>query len=289
MQRFLTIFLDTDDGARIRVHVAGSGQPVVLLHEWAGDHVLWTPLADRLARHFRVYAWDARGHGGQERRGGEPPTLERMAADLAALIRAFALEKPIVVGHSMGALTAWAYIARYGCADLAKLCVLDQSPRLLTDDDWALGIYGRFSARDNQRLIATMWADFPEGVLQLVGNGKNERARDAYQRNSRGMQRLRERLALVDSEPLITCWDSLTRADLRPVLPKITVPTLLIYGAQSNYYGPETGAYVCDQIPDARLLIYEHADHAPHLNRPEHFLSDLRRFAGVEPGWVAAA
>ena len=288
MQRFLSLFVDMDDGARLRALVAGWGRPVVLLHEWAGDHTLWTPLADRLARRFRVYAWDARCHGGQAGKGG-PATIERMADDLATMIRALSLDKPIIVGHSMGALTAWAYIERYGCAGIEKLCVLDQSPRLITDDDWSLGIYGRFSARDNRRLIATMWADFPGGVLQLVGNGKNARTREAYQRNSRGMQRLRERLAMFDPEPLITCWDSLTRADLRPVLSRITVPTLLIYGADSNYYGPETGAYVRDQIADARLLVYEHADHAPHLNRPEHFLHDFCAFAGADPNWEAAA
>ncbi|MCB9947665.1 MAG: alpha/beta hydrolase [Rhodospirillaceae bacterium] len=269
------------DGETIPVQITGNGPPIVLLHEWAGDSHLWTPLAERLAHHFTVHAWDARGHGGHPSTGSEPPTLQRMADDLMDLIDRFALVRPLVVGHSMGALTLWAHVLRHGCRHLGRICILDQSPKLVTDDGWPFGIYGGFTVADNARLVARMRADFPEGVLHLVGHGKNPKARDAYERNSRGMQRLRERLAALAPEPLIACWQSLTAADLRPALPRITVPTLLIYGEASNYYGPEVGAHVQSQIAGSRLLVYEHSDHAPHLNRPEHFLEDLAAFAAA--------
>ena len=278
-----------DDGEIIHVHTVGSGPPLVLLHEWAGDHSLWAPLAERFAHAFSVYQWDARGHGGHASTGREPPVVDRMADDLKQMLEHFNLDAPLVVGHSMGALTIWAHVARYGCDGFGQLCIIDQSPRLLTDEAWSLGIYGRFTAEDNARLTAAMQADFPEAVLGLIGNGKNPRIREAYERNSRGMQRIRERMASMDPEPLITAWKSLGEKDFRPVLSKITVPTLLVYGDESNYYGPETGVYVQGEIPDASLLVYEHADHAPHLNRPEHFIEDLSHFAGVTIRHSAAA
>ena len=277
----------TRDGETIHVRITGDGPPIVLLHEWAGDSHLWTPIADRLAHRFTVYAWDARGHGGHPSDAVEAATVDRMADDLKELIERFVLVEPVVVGHSMGALTLWAHVLRHGCRHFGRMCILDQSPKLVTDEAWSLGIYGDFTAADNARLVSHMRRDFPGAVLHLVGHGRNPKARDAYARHSRGMQRLHERMSSLKPEPLIETWESLTATDFRPALPRISVPTLLIYGEASNYYGPEVGAYVHSKIAGSRLLIYEHADHAPHLNRPEHFLEDLTAFA-LTPGRVAA-
>jgi pimeloyl-ACP methyl ester carboxylesterase len=63
------------------------------------------------------------------------------------------------------------------------------------------------------------------------------------------------------------------------VLPSIDAPALLVYGSESNYYGVETGEYVRRSIPDARLVVYEGADHSPHIARPQRFVADLLRFA----------
>ena len=286
MLTILTAFT-ASDGETIHVRITGDGPPIVLLHEWAGDSHLWTPIADRLAHGFTVYSWDARGHGGHLPTGAEPPSVDRMADDLKDLITRFALVNPIVAGHSMGALTVWAHVLRHGCRHLGRICILDQSPKLLTDAGWRLGIYGGFTAADNARLVDLMRADFAGGVLHLVGHGKNAKARDAYVRQSRGMQRLRERLSVLEPGPLIEIWQSLTAKDFRPALSRITVPTLLIYGEASNYYGPDVGVYVQSQVAGSRLLIYDHADHAPHLNRPEHFLEDLKAFA-MAPNAAAA-
>ena len=57
---------------------------------------------------FTVHAWDARGHGATGANpapGTEPPTVERMARDLKQVIDHLGLESPLMVGHSMGALT----------------------------------------------------------------------------------------------------------------------------------------------------------------------------------------
>jgi non-heme chloroperoxidase len=69
-----------------------------------------------------------------------------MARDLKQVIDTLAREAPLLVGHSMGALTLWQYVARYGCRGLGGLCIIDQSPKLVTDAGWRLGIYGDFPA-----------------------------------------------------------------------------------------------------------------------------------------------
>lgn len=270
--------ITVDDGETIRLRVTGHGQPLVFLHEWAADCRVWTAIQDDLAGDFATYAWTARGHDGPPT-GREPPTVERMARDLHQVIDQFALQRPILVGHSMGALTIWQHVALFGCAGLGGLCLIDQSPRIVTDQDWPLGVYGDFPAARNQAFLDGLAADFPETVLRLVAFGRNQRARQLYERNSSGMQRLRERLARLDPAPLISIWRSLGDADFRPVLPRISVPTLLVYATASNYYGPPVADYVHRHIQGSILRLYEDADHSPHLGRRDRFVADLRQWA----------
>ena len=275
--------LAADDGEEIRVQVDGHGPAIVLLHEWASNHRVWAPIAHRLCHHYTVYRWDARGHGGHGEAhrppSGRPVTIERMADDLRNLLDHFRLEHPIVVGHSMGALTLWTYIARYGCGMLGSIGVIDQSPRLITDADWQLGIYGDWSEARDQDFVAAMRADFVNTVIEFVSFGLNQRARQRYQEGHPSIERVRTYLAMLDRVPLIEVWTTFSRADFRTVLPAITVPALLVYGSESNFYPQPTGTYVRDSTPSAELLVYEGADHSPHLAEPDRFTADLARFA----------
>ena len=268
----------TDDGAQIHVSVRGHGPPVVLLHSWAADHTAWGPIATELAHRHTIYAWDARGHGRSAGTGGGPPVVARMARDLRALLAHFGLERPAVVAHSMGVLTLWQMIQDFGCDGIGRVCIIDQSPLLITDDDWRLGIYGDWSDGRNRDYMAAMRADFPGSVLNLLAGGHNAKARHQVEANTPGIQRLREALARLDPEPLVLCWESLGQADYRPVLPAITVPALLIYGTASNYYGTETARYVAGRIPGSTLHLFDGADHSPHHADRKRFLGLLEPF-----------
>ena len=271
-----------EDGEEIRVQVGGHGPAIVLLHEWASSHRIWEPIAHRLTDRFTVYRWDARGHCGHgdahPPASGRPVTVERMADDLRDLLDHFRLERPVIVGHSMGALTLWAYIARHGCGRLDRIGVIDQSPRLITDADWRLGIYGDWSHARDQAFVDAMRGDFVGAVIQLISFGLNGRARWRYDTGHPSIERLRTYFGMLDPVPLIEVWPTLSAADFRPTLPAISVPALLVYGTESNFYPPPTGPFVRDAIPSAELLVYEGADHSPHVGEPDRFAADLARF-----------
>ena len=271
------LHFSADDGEEIRVQVSGHGPPLVLLHEWASSHRVWEPIAHRLADRFTLYRWDARGHGGRPGMA-HPLTVERMADDLRDLIDHFRLDRPMVVGHSMGALTLWAYIARYGCGRLGRIGVIDQSPRLVTDAEWRLGIYGDWPEERDRAFVESLRADFVGTVALLIAMGLNRAARHRYDSDHPSQERLRLYLRMLHREPLIEVWTTLTGADFRPTLPSIDIPALLVYGAESNFYLPATGAYVRDAIPDAQLMVYDGADHSPHVNQPDRFAADVTRF-----------
>jgi pimeloyl-ACP methyl ester carboxylesterase len=249
-----------------------------MLHGWTASHQEWAPFLGELQRRHRVYRWDARGHGGHPLDGGEQPTVDRMARDLANLIAHYQLENVVAVGHSMGALTLWQYIRDFGTRQLAKLCFIDQSPKLMTEPGWAHGIYGDFGPSKASELMTWLEEDFAEGVLKLAAFGLNERAREKYLAGASGWEKSRAALRQLEPSPLLTCWASLTAADYRDVLKRIDIPAMLVYGGQSNFYGLDTARYVASQIPDAVLHIYEGADHSPHQWQRERFARELMQF-----------
>jgi 3-oxoadipate enol-lactonase len=98
-----------DGGVRLAARVvadAGAGAPALLLHHGlASSQRIWDLMLPRLARRFRVVTYDARGHG----RSAKPSSgygFDRVVADAAAVSRAARLDRPVVVGHSWGAMVA---------------------------------------------------------------------------------------------------------------------------------------------------------------------------------------
>ena len=84
---------------------------VLLLHGLLGRASHWAPTARRLAPRYRAVALDQRGHGRSERPDG-PYTAEAYLADAVAAVEQLDLAPVTVVGHAMGALTAWQLAAR---------------------------------------------------------------------------------------------------------------------------------------------------------------------------------
>ena len=268
-----------DDGEKIHLKISGEGPPMVMLHGWTSSHQEWFPFVAELQKRHTVFRWDARGHGGHRLRAPELATVSRMAKDLHQCLCHYELDGVCAVGHSMGALTLWQYVRDFGTARIGKLCLIDQSPRLVTDRDWSHGIYGDFDRTKAERFVDDLQRDFAESVLRLGALGLNERARQKYLENARGWEKSRLQLRELDAKPLIACWQSLTDADYRDVLAKIDVPSLLIYGGESNFYHTSTAHYVHGRIADAVLHIYEGTDHSPHQWQRERFTQELLAFA----------
>jgi pimeloyl-ACP methyl ester carboxylesterase len=105
-----------DGGVRLRVRVvddAGRGVPTLVLHHGlASSQHIWDLMLPRLARRFRIVTYDARGHG----RSAKPTTgygFPTVVADALGVIDATRSPRPIVVGHSWGAMVALELAARH--------------------------------------------------------------------------------------------------------------------------------------------------------------------------------
>ncbi|MEH6650065.1 MAG: alpha/beta hydrolase [Motiliproteus sp.] len=270
--------LISHDQTPIRYVSLGHGRPLIFLHGWTASVREWLPFAAPLSEQFRTLCWDARGHGDHRYNSDIDMGIGAMAADLHQLITELKLDKPVLIGHSMGALTSWEYIRHYGSDHLGGLCIIDQSPKLITDSNWQHGIYSDFDSNSNQHLIGRLGEDFAEGVLELAANGNNPRITENYQRNSRGFQKLRLTLQQLPADLLIRAWKSLSTQDYRDVLSQINIPCLQIYGDQSQFYSQDLAHWVACQLNNTQLQFYPNSDHSPHLWHQQQFIYDLNQF-----------
>ncbi|HEY2673562.1 MAG TPA: alpha/beta hydrolase, partial [Rugosimonospora sp.] len=117
-------FVDTVDGVRLAYEVAGTGEPPMLfIHGWCCDRSYFAPQLRHFAAHHAVAALDLRGHGDSGRPEPEPGNydVEALAGDVLAVARAAGLDRPVVVGHSLGGLAALVCAGRPGAVRAAVL------------------------------------------------------------------------------------------------------------------------------------------------------------------------
>ncbi len=263
----------TSDGANIALTIQQGDEkatPIVLLHGWSSSAVAWAPVIERMKGHT-IYAWNARIHT-------ESTTIEKMAQDLRELLTHYDIN-PIVVGHSMGTLTIFEYIRQFGTDKLEKFVIIDQSPKLITDESWDKGIYGNFTDQDSEKLIALMEENFIETVIKMTCLGNNPLFRKLFLFNAPILNDIRDRLRALKAKTFIDTWKTFVIKDYRDVLPKIDIPVLAVMGEQSNFYPTSLSGYLKQEINDIHLETYKNGSHSPQFEFPDQFAEDLTRFS----------
>ena len=107
--------LRTDDGVSLYYEEAGSGTPIVFVHEFAGDHRSWEPQLRHFARTHRCIAYNARGYPPSDvPEGAERYQQARQRDDITAVLDALDIGQAHVVGCSMGAFAALHFGLQHG-------------------------------------------------------------------------------------------------------------------------------------------------------------------------------
>jgi pimeloyl-[acyl-carrier protein] methyl ester esterase len=252
----------------------GEGRPLVLLHGLMA-HKGFFEEQRSLASDFQLISVDLRGHG-QSRGGERYPSVERIAADVAELVRHLDLEHAIGVGWSLGASVLWRVLAGPEGHRFAGAVVIDMTARVLNEGEWQLGL----SPDTCEARSTAIRDDYPNFALaagqnifaQPVENGRRDLATWAG-----------EQFSLNDPSTMGAVWASLVDSDDRDLLPNIEQPTLVVHGARSQLYGPETARYLTTTLPHARGLAFESSGHAPHMEEPDRFNAAIREFAASLP------
>lgn len=257
------------DGHRIAYRRKGEGPPLVLLHGWPTDSREWRRQLDGLSDEFTVVAWDAPGAG----RSSDPPETFGLAdwADcLAAFIAALGLGRPHVAGLSWGGGLALELFNRHPTA-----------VRTLTLAGAYAGWGGSLPADVAEQRLAMMvrnselppaqWA--PALTRTLVSDGATEDMTGELESIITEFHPAATRVALR----------AFAEADLRDVLPRIDVPTLLLYGEQDVRAPREVREPLHSGIAGSELVLIPGAGHAIDIEAAERFNSEVRAFLRAAP------
>lgn len=128
------------DDVRLAVHETGDrDRPTLLMvHGWPDTHRLWLPVAERLAPHLHLVAYDTRGQGESPLSAPDRAfALPELAADLVAVAEAVSPEAPVhVLGHDWGSVQAWEAVCEPGAAERFAGFVSMSGPNLDHTSDW---------------------------------------------------------------------------------------------------------------------------------------------------------
>ena len=194
--------------------------------------------------------------------------MSRLGLDLGELIETLDLRDVVLVAHSMGVSASLAYfsIAKNPWERISAFVAAEQSPKIVNDADWQLGVRGVteenvFDAID----FKYDWdhggvePDLPEHVQQLFDS--------------------------ITPSWQDFPWDKTRRlfsdhflADWRDVVRRIEIPTLAIAGRNSPFYEVDVMRWFADNVPDGRFSVFEHSGHDPYLNEYQEFNAQVIDF-----------
>lgn len=254
----------------LRLHYTRSGgkkPPLVLVHGFSDDGLCWTPIARALEGDYDVIMFDARGHGRSEGPvGGYGPVS--LAEDLAAAIRVLGLERPPVLGHSMGAATSMALAVNH--PDVPGAILLEDPPA------WWAATAADEAAQEQRTAGMRAW------VVELKRKTREELLAD--QRASPAGWPEEEIGPWADAK-LRLSFNVLNRGldpapDWKSTLPRITCPALLITGdaEQGAIVTPAAADALMALVPQLEVAYVPRSGHSIRRDQPARYLEVVRGF-----------
>ncbi|MDE2312517.1 MAG: alpha/beta hydrolase [Patescibacteria group bacterium] len=230
----------------------GGGQTMLFLHGWRSNKQVWAKVINSIEdTECRILALDLPGFGGSQA-PKEPWSVGDYAGLVAEFVEKLQLSRVVVVGHSFG--------GRVGIKLAANF------PQLVS------------------RLVLVDSAGFADAVTKKkIYAALAKVVRPIFQ--PRVMQPLRRKIYqslgaedYVATPQLRQTFVNVVREDLAEDIARIRVPTLLVWGRHDRETPPRFGERMFAAIPNAQLVILEHAGHFSFIDQPEKFVEVLRKF-----------
>lgn len=268
--------IDPDDfeSGRISITVRGEGPDVILVPGLASHRDVWAAVADSLDERYRLHLVQVNGFAGAEPGANvEGPVSAPVAEELARYIDATDLERPAVIGHSMGGTIAMMLTARHP-ESVGRLMVVDMHPNIgtLFSPPGASAEQVRQAADTFRAHILADTAGSPDGVLEQMFPGMTQvdSMRPMLMQGVRGTNR----------SVAANAFHELIVTDLTPELSRITVPMTVLYvvppeapvppgefarAVRASYAG----------APHARIVKVEDSAHFIMFDQPGRFVAEV--------------
>lgn len=268
----------TSDDAELSYISAGRGRAIVLIHGWSQSAEQFKYQLLAFAERYRVVAIDLRGHGESEK-VSYGYRISRLSKDIQELIGALQLEKPHLLGHSMGCSVIWSYLDLFGSDEIDRLILVDQSPLHTSRSHW-----------HNQELEesgATVTCEQLNAAVRALESDEAEE----FTRNSLAAM-VTAAMTNEQFEWMVQCNLRCPRSiaatllynqfhmDWRDQIVRIRKPTLII-GGRKSYIPWKSQVWINQSIPGSELEIFEEAEGGGHfmfIENPEKFNRRVLQF-----------
>jgi pimeloyl-ACP methyl ester carboxylesterase len=247
----------TIENMKINYICVGEGENVLILHGWGASIDTIMPIVNLLKDHFKVYALDLPGFGKSDK-----PEFPFDSKDYSRIVKKFMdlmkIEKTTLIGHSFGGKVSILTAVNYP-EKVEKMILIDSAGiRPKRSIKYYLKVYSFKSLKIIYKIIFG-WnrnSDRMEEFYRRFGS--------ADYRNASGV--MRKILVKVINE------------DIRPILSRVSCPTLLIWGAEDKDTPIYMGKIMEKEIPDSGLVILEGAGHYSYLDDYYRFALVLKAF-----------
>ncbi len=242
------------------LRTGGDKPPLILLHGLMLSGACWTPLARALEKDYDVIMPDARGHG----YSSAPPhgyRYETLAADTVGLIDALGLSAPVLLGHSMGGMTA-AVVGSLKPQRLRGLILAD--PSFLTP----------------QHQEEVLKSNVADQHRQVLSQSKEDYLADILVRHSGRSREINELFTQARFQTSLHAFDVLTPPypNYRQLISTLTVPSLLVIGGIGAIISTEIAAELAALNHRLDIVQIKEAGHAIPFAQPEQFESIVQTF-----------
>jgi 3-oxoadipate enol-lactonase len=254
--------IKTDDGCIIHVEVEGpQNVPVLMLSNSLGTNLhMWDDQVAPWRRHFRLVRYDRRGHGQSSVPKG-PYTMERLGRDVLAVIDALDIVKINWCGLSMGGMVGQ-WLGAHVPGRLDKLVLSNTSSFFPDKSIWE----GRLKTVRDRGLAAIVDANMERWFTT-----------EFRERNPHAIAKMREMFLATRADGYIGCGEAIRDMDHRPLLAKISAPTLVIAGKHDPATTLEANEFICEHIPNADIAVLDTA-HIANVEQPKLYADTVLDF-----------
>jgi pimeloyl-ACP methyl ester carboxylesterase len=254
--------ITTDQGV-VHYEVYGRGRPVILLHGWLGSWGLWQETMAYLGAFYRTYALDFWGFGDSGKKRETYAVQDFVSLVDQFMDRLGILQAPLV-GHSMGGTVSLSVAIQYP-QRVSKVVVVG-SPIVGSSLAWPLKMAGRRPIA--VLLFNMMWAF--RAAMKV--------ASPFISRDPRFPEMMDKDLSRTTLESFLLSIASLRQTDLRPMLDRIRVPAMGMYGDKDIIVHPLQWKPMQAGIAQARIERFPKAGHFIMLDDPNPFMLMLKDF-----------
>jgi 3-oxoadipate enol-lactonase len=243
----------------------GAGRPVVLIHGYPFNRSLWNEQIEVLSQNHRVIAPDLRGFGESEASDGTA-TMNRMAQDVALLLDHLGIARATIAGLSMGGYVALAFYKQLS-SRVRALILADTRAQADTAEA------KQTRAQQAEKALSEGMAGIADAMLPKLLTP------ETVSKHPDIVKRVRDMMLKTKPEGAAAALRGMAeRDDLTSLLSKISVPTLILVGAEDAITPVADSEKMNQAIADSRLVVLENAGHVSNLERTEQFNDALLDF-----------